>query len=190
MTDASPLNTSHMPVKLRVNDYLLLDASGAFEAYRKTELIDGDVYYMNAQHRPHARIKSRLHTAIARELSSRSDGLEAIVEGSVSLPPNAVPEPDIVVTAEAEGDWLIPACSVRLVVEIADTTLEFDLGTKATLYASADIAEYWVVDVKGRIAHQMWAPGNDGYTQRRTIPFGETLPSQSITGLVVETSGI
>jgi len=28
-------------VKLRVEDYLLLDESGAFDAYRKTELIEG-----------------------------------------------------------------------------------------------------------------------------------------------------
>ena len=34
-----------------------------------------------------------------------------------------------------------------MVVEIADTTLRFDLTAKATLYARADIAEYWVLDI-------------------------------------------
>ena len=39
---------------------------------------------------------------------------------------------------------------LRLVVEISDTTLGFDLKTKADLYARAGIVEYWVFDVSGR----------------------------------------
>jgi Uma2 family endonuclease len=39
---------------------------------------------------------------------------------------------------------------VRLLVEISDTTLAFDLGTKARLYARAGIREYWVVDIAGQ----------------------------------------
>ena len=56
MTEHRPLNIAPLPVKLRVDDYLLLDSEGAFEEYRKTELIGGKVYYMNAQHRPHDRV--------------------------------------------------------------------------------------------------------------------------------------
>src|SRR5205085_776518 len=39
---------------------------------------------------------------------------------------------------------------LRLVVEVSDTTLGFDLTTKARLYARAGIAEYWVLDIPGR----------------------------------------
>lgn len=35
-------------------------------------------------------------------------------------------------------------------VEIADSSLNFDLTTKATLYARAGILEYWALDVPGR----------------------------------------
>ena len=35
-------------------------------------------------------------------------------------------------------------------VEVADSTLAFDLNTKAALYARAGIPEYWVLDVKGQ----------------------------------------
>jgi len=37
-----------------------------------------------------------------------------------------------------------------LVVEVADTTLTFDLTVKAALYARAHIVEYWVLDVASR----------------------------------------
>ena len=63
MTELLPLNTSPLPLKLRVEDYLLLDASGAFESYQKTELIEGEVYFVNAQHRPHALAKAELYDA-------------------------------------------------------------------------------------------------------------------------------
>ena len=41
MTEMVPLTTVPLPVKLRVEDYLLLDGSGAFDGYGKTELLDG-----------------------------------------------------------------------------------------------------------------------------------------------------
>ena len=190
MTELLPLNTSPLPVKLRVEDYLLLDESGAFDAYRKTELIEGEVYFMNAQHRPHARTKSRLHLLLAAALRTVGAELEAVVEGSVAIPPNSAPEPDIVVTSEPEGDGLIPLASVRLIIEISDTTLAQDLGAKARLYAGVGIAEYWVVDLNARQIHQLWAPHDDAYGERRQIGFGERLDAVTIAGLALETSAL
>ena len=40
-----------------------------------------------------------------------------------------------------------------LIVEVADTTLAYDLTTKAELYATAGIADYWVLDVENRQLH-------------------------------------
>ena len=190
MTEHQPLNTSHLPVKLRVADYLLLDASGAFDDYRKTELIDGEVLYMNSQHRPHARVKSRLFLLLAEALRGAAPGLEAIVEGSVAMPPTSVPEPDIVVTSEPEGDGVIPLASVRLIVEVSDTTLAFDLGPKAALYAGQGVAEYWVVDVVGAVVHQLWSPGAEGYAERREVVLGERVEAVTIAGVVVETARV
>jgi Uma2 family endonuclease len=187
MTEYRPLNTSPLPVKLRIEDYLLLDEEGAFDEYRKTELIEGEVFYMNAQHRPHARVKSRLHGLF---LNALRPPFEALVEGSVSIPPINVPEPDIVVTTEAEGDGLIPLESVRLIAEIADTTLDHDLSTKAGIYARAGVPEYWVVDVKARILIQMWNPASDGYMDRNQLPFGAAIEVKSIAGVVLETGGL
>ena len=64
-------------------------------------MIDGEILYSDAQHRLHARIRSRRF----RLLSDRLDdigGLEAIVEGAIGTPLNA-PEPDIVVNDDPEG---------------------------------------------------------------------------------------
>ena len=188
MTEMVPLTTVPLPVKLRVEDYLMLDAAGAFEAYGKTELLDGEIVYMNSQHRPHARVKSRLYFLVAAALRDLGGSLEALVEGSVSMPPYNVPEPDIAVTGEPEGEGLIPLASLALVIEVADTTLRNDLGRKRKIYAREGIAEYWVVNVRARVIHQMWSPVGDRFTQSRDVPFDTGIVSTMIPDLTVDTA--
>lgn len=188
MTEHRPLNTAHLPLKLRVEDYLALNREGAFDAYSKTELIDGGVLFMNAQHRAHARIKSRLHLLIASALLLSGSEFEALVEASVAIPPHDVPEPDIILTNEAGGDGLVPARSVALVVEVSDSTLDTDLGAKVALYAGAGIAEYWVVDVQRRVIEQMSSPTDGDYGKRTSVNFGERLSARTIDALDIDTT--
>ena len=175
--------------KLTVEDYLVLDDRGAFERYGKTELIAGEIYYMNSQHRPHARMKSRLFVELAKALAA-FPGLEAIVEGSISIPPYNVPEPDIVVTDQPDGEGLIPLASVKLVIEVADTTIRNDLTRKAKLYAAAGVPEYWVIDLNAGTLHQMWSAGAKGFAQRRETTLGGRIESVTLAGLAVETGGL
>jgi hypothetical protein len=53
--------------------------------------------------------------------------------------PTSEPEPDIAVLAKAGSEYIganPPAADIRLIVEVSDSTLPFDLGPKARLYAS------------------------------------------------------
>lgn len=79
----------------------------------------------------------------------------------------------------------MPIQSVRLLVEIADTTLENDVGRKAALYAENDVAEYWVIDLKGRRLHQLWLPRSGSYSERRELPLGRNVDAVTISGLTV-----
>nr|WP_231708156.1 Uma2 family endonuclease [Sphingomonas populi] len=181
-----PLTIEPLPVKLRVADYLTLDELGAFDAYGKTELIEGEIVYRNAQHRPHARIKSRLYRLIADTLDYIGSDLEALIEGSIAMPPHNVPEPDISLTAEPEGKGLIPLTSLALVIEVADATVKNDLGRKRRIYAREGVPEYWVVDVNRAVIHQMWRHDGDSYTEQREIAFGARIAAATIAGLAVE----
>jgi Uma2 family endonuclease len=66
---------------------------------------------------------------------------------------NPTNEPDLIVLTRPSSEFQDanprPA-DLRLVVEISDSTLGFDLTTKAGLYARAGIVEYWVVDIAAR----------------------------------------
>ncbi|MEO1298623.1 MAG: Uma2 family endonuclease, partial [Cyanobacteria bacterium J06636_16] len=58
--------------------------------------------------------------------------------------------------------------AVYLIIEIADTTLNRDLGMKVNLYAAADITDYWIFDVAKQQLHVFRDPETDGY-QRQLI---------------------
>ncbi|MGY2736205.1 Uma2 family endonuclease [Sphingomonas sp. UYP23] len=126
-----------LPVRLRIEDYLLLHEAGAFASYNRTELIDGGVYFVNAQHRPHALAKIELYDAIRDALRSIQSPLRPLVEASIALSPHDVPESDIVLTSEPRGEGLVPLDSVHLVIEVSDTTMRSDIRHKVASYARA-----------------------------------------------------
>ena len=133
----APVLFSNVPERrrLRVEDFLLLNDSGAFADCGKTELIDGEIFVVNSQLSPHARVKSRLHLQLGLWLMNADAGLEALVEVSVRTSDHDLPEPDITLT-RWRGRGAVPVETVALVVEVADTTLDHDLGRKARLYAA------------------------------------------------------
>ena len=183
--------TSPQKARLRVEDFLLLNDGGAFDGYSKTELIDGEIYFMNAQHSRHARIKTELAIAIALRLRELGSDLAPLVEASTRINADTLPEPDIVVTSY-KGPDVVPLDTVALLIEVADTTLDTDLGRKADLYASAGVPEYWVVDVIEHrvLRHAKPRPDGSGYDGQLDVPFGKTLHAATIAGLSVETAGL
>ena len=181
--------TAPHPARLSVRDFLLLANAGAFSDYARAELIEGEIFVVNAQYRRHARFRGQLARAFAAVLEGRTDGLEVLDECSVTMGDVSMPEPDIVLTIEPIGDGPIPLSSARLIVEVSDTTLSHDLGRKQRLYASHAIPEYWIADLAGGRMLRMWAPEGDGYARRDEWALGARVESATIAGLGVETAG-
>jgi Uma2 family endonuclease len=179
-SEDEPESDASISIPLRVQDYLALDAAGLLQKTVKTELIDGVLYEMSPQYRPHWYIKNELTYRLRRALEEVASPLYAGSEGSVIVSTLDLSEPDIIVTSEPMGMGPIPISSVRLLVEVADTTRSYDLGLKARIYSAAGLPEYWVVDLPDRKVHQFWAPNGDVYGQRREQPFGELLESKTM----------
>jgi Uma2 family endonuclease len=60
-------------------------------------------------------------------------------------------------------------------VEVSDSSLKYDRGLKARLYAETGIREYWVVDVQNKRAFAYSDPQDGTYQTMRELPRGETL---------------
>ena len=189
MNAPSRLATNPEKLRLTVEDFLLLNDSGAFADYSKTELIDGEIWYMAAQHSRHARIKTNLGVELAIKMRELRSPLRPIIEASTRVSALSLPEPDIVVS-DYKGPHVVPLETVALIVEVSDSTLDVDLGRKLRLYARAGIAEYWVVDVEGRQVLCMWAPEGERYLGDGAVAFGERLASRTVAGLEVASDGL
>jgi Uma2 family endonuclease len=185
MNAPQTVQTSPHPARFTVDEFLRLHETGVFDRYSKSELIEGEIVCMNAQHSRHARVKSLLLVELANALRAMRSNLEAWAAASVRLSDNSLPEPDIVLTSY-RGTGVVPLETVALIVEVSDTTLETDLGSKADLYAAAGVPEYWVIDLnEGRaLLHEL--PGPDGYAGQLDV----LLHSATIDGLGVETGGL
>lgn len=184
-----PVSTSPQRARLTARDFWLLADHGAFCNFAKTELIEGELLVVNAVHSRHARIHAMLTVEIGIGLKAIKSPLILLATPSVDLDENSVPEPDIAIARCAEGKG-IPVDEILLAVEISDSTLKLDLGTKLRLYSRAGIGEYWVADVARGVLRQHWEPGADGYAQNRDVPFGKQIEVATIAGLVVETVAI
>ena len=181
--------TASAPFRFTVDQFLALCDQGMFDGYAKTELIEGEIVVMSAQHSRHARVKTRLAVRLANELAQLNSPLEPQVEASVRLSDGSLPEPDIVVTS-FRGAGVVPVESVALLIEVSDTTLDTDLGRKADLYAEAGVPEYWVIDLNEDrvLLHANPRRDGSGYDGQLDVPFGDVLDAASVEGLLVDTS--
>lgn len=185
MSVIESLNSLHR-ARLTVDDFLVLDRTGTFDKYAKTELIGGEIYCVNAQFSRHAMAKTDLALELAAALKRISGNLRVTIEVAVEVDAENLPEPDLIVTG-FRGDGPVPCEAVVLAIEVSDTTLANDLGDKAKLYAVAEIAEYWVIDLNGRRVVRMWEPSETGYAHRDEIAFGAPLASVAVAELAIDT---
>lgn len=71
---------------------------------------------------------------------------------------------------------------VRLIVEVAETSLARALGDKARRYAVAGIAGYWVADIAARCIHVFASPRGIAYAEKSVCTSGE-ITSRSIAAV-------
>ena len=189
MTVIEPINVPQ-PVKLTIEQFELLDRSGAFDGYAKTELIEGAIYAMQGQFRPHSFAKNEITYRLRRALEELGSRYLPQCEPTVAMPPFSAPQPDIIVTDAARGTGYTPLESVALIAEVSDSSAAFDLKDKLALYAKHRVPEYWVIELPTVTLHQFWSPSETGYADHRSIPIGERAESITIPGLFVETGGL
>lgn len=81
------------------------------------------------------------------------------VEKPIALDDESEPEPDVVVVPGTQRDYELahPSCP-PLLVEVAESSLVDDRGTKAALYARAGITDYWVLNLADRVLEVCRSP--------------------------------
>jgi Uma2 family endonuclease len=131
-----------------VDRFHYLGDLGLFEG-RRAMLINGVVVEAGPMNPPHAIAGEKTEDAVR---ATFGPGWRVRVQKPLVLGQTIDPEPDVAVVRGTPTLGPHPA-TAELVVEISDTSLAYDLTTKAELYATARIADYWGLDVDGRRLH-------------------------------------
>lgn len=137
---------------------------GILQEDERVELIGGEIVPMSPKGSFHERLKAALNLYWAQRLPA---GLLFITETTFRLSRDTYLEPDFTFYPEAVGWTGLAAGTARLVVELADSSLSYDLGRKAQIYASFGIAELWVVNATTLEARVHRAPAREGYQDVR-----------------------
>ena len=152
-----------------VRDYHRMVDAGILSEHDRVELIRGEVVAMSPIGPAHGAVVDRINRALSRVVG---DLAIVRVQGNVQLDEYNEPEPDIVLLRPNEDFYYsaLPSPSdIFLVVEVSDSSLNYDRGLKAELYAETGIPECWVVDVKSRRVFVYSDPEGQAYRSVREL---------------------
>jgi Uma2 family endonuclease len=155
---------------LSLNDYDRMIESGVFDGARRRrlEFIYGEIREMAPIGPSHEEVVARLN-----EWSILNLPVEKIrirVQSSIGLPElESAPQPDIAWVKRRDYSKGRPvAADVLLIIEVAESSWEYDCGEKADLYAAAGISEYWVVNLNDRTVEVRREPSGGRYRSLQT----------------------
>jgi Uma2 family endonuclease len=152
-------------------EFHLFGDLGVFEG-RRAMLIDGVILAQGPMNPPHALTLELVEEALRTALGT---GWRIRIQSPLVLGQDLDPEPGFAVIAgRARGNSGHPT-TADLVIEVSDSSLDFDTNEKRLLYARAAIREYWVVDINGRrLLVYSDSQGGDYATQQALGP-GDTI---------------
>lgn len=130
---------------------------------------------------PHASVVDRLTLVFVRALGERA--LVRVRHPWIAFD-ESEPEPDVAVVPMGNYFEQHPD-SAYLVIEVAESSLDYDRDTKGPLYASSGVDEYWIVDVAARAIEVHTHPEGGRFTLVRRVLSGETVTPRAFPDLAV-----
>ena len=165
--------------KFTVEQYHRMVSSGILTEDDRVELIKGEIIEMSPVGRRHAAHVKRLNKLFSRQLGDRAlVGIQDPVElDNTSEPQTDVsllqPRPDFYESRHPQSQ------DIFLLVEVSDTTAEYDREVKIPLYAEDKIVEVWLVDINEQCLEVYRQPSADAYQDVQKFYRSQTLSIQA-----------
>jgi Uma2 family endonuclease len=165
------------PHRLDVGAYYKMAEAGILTQNDHVELIGGEIFDMTPIGSAHAGKTDRLNRLFAR---AAADGLVLVrVQGPLRLDAYNEPEPDVMLLKPRQDDYQDRhpgAADVLLLVELSESSLAYDRGTKLALYARFGVPEVWIVDLPGAAIEVYREPTGDAYALKQRLTSGSLAP--------------
>ncbi len=178
--------------RLSVADYHRMGEAGVFVPGERTELIEGAIIDMPPIGSRHAGMVRRLDAVFSRFLRERAI---VSVQCPVVLGDLSEPQPDVALLHPREDFYAAghPGPEdVLLVVEVADTSVDFDRHTKLPLYARHAVPEAWLIDLPGQALEVHRHPEQGAYTRLERLGPGDLAAVRvpGVSGASIDLTGL
>ncbi|BFM38769.1 Uma2 family endonuclease [Synechocystis sp. LKSZ1] len=166
--------------KISLKEYYWLTEQGFFREQPRVELIKGEIIEMIAKGTAYTFCTMQLLRLLSASLP---ESLYLRCQDPIGLSASSEPEPDFAIVRERKDHYLsshpTPA-DILWLIEIADSSLNYDRDVKLALYAEAQIPEYWIVNLLDRqleVYSQPYARSHQGFGYRQCLIY---LPDQAV----------
>ena len=172
--------------RFTLDEYHRMGEAGILHEDSRVELIEGEIIEMTPIGSRHAATVARIHSFFATRLGNR---VNVWGQGPLILRHHASePQPDVLLLAPRPDFYasaLPEPSDVRLLIEVAETSLLYDRRTKFPLYARAGVAEAWLVDVDSVRVEIHRTAGMGGYEHVHSPGRAETFACIAYPDLAV-----
>jgi len=147
--------------RFTIEEYARMVETGILTQDDRVELIEGEIVEMSPIGNRHAAFLENLTHLVVHAVGDRA---RVRVQGPVRMPPRSVPQPDLaLLRPRSYVREAATMADVLLVIEVSDTTLNYDRTVKLRLYARAGIPEYWIVDANTEALEIYRSPSGERY---------------------------
>ncbi|MBI5719283.1 MAG: Uma2 family endonuclease [Burkholderiales bacterium] len=176
--------------RVTVGEYYRMAEAGILAPDARVELVEGEVIDMAPMKSAHAWALNQL----AAKLHEAARGRAVVTcQTPLTLGTHSEPEPDLMLVRNRPEGYATqhpgPA-DVLLLIEVADSSLEYDRQVKMPLYARHGIAEAWIVDLANRQVRFFRRPAGEAYADITATETPGSTAVGALPGLTVDLSGL
>ncbi len=159
--------------------------AGVFDQAERLELIDGEIVKMSPIGDRHAACVRRLIELLVQLFAGQAI---VDVQDPVLIAADYAPQPDLALLrprADYYASHTPTAVDCLLLIEVADTSAEYERQIKMPRYARAGVAELWLVDLERAVVVVYQDPVGESYRRVQVFHRGETIPLGLARGATV-----
>ena len=176
--------------KLTVDEYQRMGESGIFHEDERVELLDGELYEMTPLGDDHIGGVISLDFPLNQRLAGRA---LVSVQNPIRLSKFSEPEPDVVVLRFRPDFYRSGKArpeDIFLLIEVAESSLDYDRTTKLPRYAAAGVREVWIANLVDEQLEGYRDPAGDRYATSSIHRRGDTLAPLAFPDLVLSVEEI
>jgi len=170
------------PRRFTAAEYHQMIEVGVFDQDERLELIDGEIVQMSPIGDRHAACVRRLNEVLGRLFTGQAI---VHVQAPLAVGVRYAPQPDLALLRSRPDYYAAQtptAADCLLVIEVGDTSADFDRQIKMPRYARSGIAELWLVDLERDVVVVYRDPTGDSYQHVQVFRTGDCITLGTLQG--------